>query len=123
MLTVELVYDPDCPNVQRAREQLRWALAKAGLPVQWQEWNRAAPEAPGYARQYGSPTFLVNGRDVAGVSPADGANNCRVYPDDQGRLARVPTVEMLTTALSQAIRETSRAERATSARKRWRTWP
>lgn len=120
MPTLELIYDPDCPNVQRAREQLRLALAEAGLPLQWQEWNRADPEAPGYACQYGSPTFLVNGRDAAGVSPTEEANNCRVYPDAQGRLARVPTVEMLTTALSQAKGETPRAKGATSARKGWR---
>jgi hypothetical protein len=120
MLTVELVYDPDCPNVQGAREQLRLALAEAGLPLQWQEWNRADPEAPSYARGYGSPTFLVNGRDVAGASLAEGANNCRVYPDAQGRLGRVPTVAMLAAALSRTKEETPRAKGGPSSRKGWR---
>ena len=27
---IELIYDPDCPNVERARERLRQAVAECG---------------------------------------------------------------------------------------------
>jgi hypothetical protein len=37
MLTVELMYDTECPNVQDARAQLLRAFAAAGLPPHWQE--------------------------------------------------------------------------------------
>lgn len=120
MPTVELIYDPDCPNVEKAREQLRRALAEAGLPLQWQEWNRAAPEAPNHAREYGSPTILVDGRDLAGLSPSEEVNSCRVYPDPDGRLMRVPAMEMIATALLQAKEGTPPAKGVTSSRNGWR---
>lgn len=31
-MKIELIYDPDCPNVEGARAQLRVALAMEGLP-------------------------------------------------------------------------------------------
>ena len=37
MLTVELVYDTNCPNVKDARTQLLRALAATELSPHWQE--------------------------------------------------------------------------------------
>src|SRR5712691_29687 len=79
MLTVELLYDTNCPNVKDARAQLLRALAATGLSPHWQEWDRGAPESPSRVRAYGSPTILVNGQDVANASPSAGADCCRLY--------------------------------------------
>lgn len=111
MPTVELIYDPECPNADRARAHLRRALADMGQPSRWQEWNRADPGSPAYVRNYGSPTVLVDGRDVAGVMPSDGSNSCRVYPGEDGQLQGVPTVEMITSTLSQASKGVPPANR------------
>jgi mercuric ion transport protein len=51
--------------VAAAREQLRRAFQEVGVPANWQEWDRGNPSSPDYARRYGSPTILVEGRDVA----------------------------------------------------------
>lgn len=98
MPTLELIYDADCPNIEDARRQIRAALAAAGLPAVWREWDRADNTAPDYARTRGSPTVLVDGRDVAGATPA-AASSCRIYVSGQGRNQGVPTVEMIVTAL------------------------
>ena len=107
---VELIYDPDCPNVEGARQAIRDALAQAGEPLNWQEWNRADPLSPDHARQYGSPTILVDGKDVAGAAPAH-ANCCRVYADLTGQLRGVPTVQVILEALAE-VYDTGEVEKS-----------
>jgi hypothetical protein len=68
---VELIYDATCPNVDAARQQLRDALARAGRPPIWTEWDRAAPSSPAYVRRYASPTVLVAGCDVTDAADLD----------------------------------------------------
>jgi hypothetical protein len=99
MPTVELIYDSDCPNVPRARENLLRAFSQTGLAPRWQEWARADADSPAHVRAYGSPTILVDGRDVAGVTAADAAC-CRIYTNDQGGKQGVPPVTLIVAALA-----------------------
>lgn len=115
MPNVELIYDAECPNVEAAREQLRQAFRNIGLAPAWQEWDRESPTSPAHARQYGSPTILVDGRDVGGEAPRDSANCCRVYSSSETGLQRVPSVDAIATALSN-----SAANSGTGAG--WRSW-
>lgn len=96
---VELITAPDCPNVEAAREQLRQAFAAVGEAPIWLEWDREADGVPSYARSYGSPTVLVNGRDVVGEATESDANCCRVYEGENGRFQGVPAVEKIVAAL------------------------
>lgn len=98
---VELIFDADCPNVPETRAAMRRVLAAAGLDATWREWDRADAESPDYVRGYGSPTVLVNGRDVAGLGPSD-APNCRLYKDTQGTNRGVPPDELILSALRAA---------------------
>jgi hypothetical protein len=102
MPTVELIYGLDCPNVKGARGQLLRAFADAGLPPRWQEWDRGAPESPAHVRAYGSPTILINGKDVTGPSPSEGASCCRIYLDENGQFQGVPSVEAIASVLLRA---------------------
>ncbi len=101
-MRVELIFFQGCPNVEEAREQLSRALAEIGRPPQWQEWERDDPAGPAYASAYGSPTILVDGKDVAGVAAAEGADCCRLYRGSDGSLAGVPSVEQIVDALRGA---------------------
>ena len=78
MPVVELLHFPGCPHVPAARAQLRRALLAADLPPAWTEVDLAADRVPEHARGHGSPTVLVDGRDVTGVAPGAG-NACRLY--------------------------------------------
>jgi hypothetical protein len=98
---MEFIYDLDCPNVADARANLKQALGQAGLSPAWQEWERSDPSAPAHARRYGSPTILVNGLDVAGMSPSD-APSCRIYSEGSGRNRGVPSVELIGAAVRKA---------------------
>jgi len=71
MPIVEFIYEQNCPNVADARVQLHLALVQSGLPAHWQEWEHNDPSSPDYARRYGSPSILVDGKDVAGEPAAE----------------------------------------------------
>jgi hypothetical protein len=101
MPTVELIYDSDCPNVERARANLLRAFAEVGLTPRWQEWDRSDPESPVPVRAYGSPTVLVDGKDVADAPPS-GADCCRLYRDGKGRFQGAPSVGMIAAALGRS---------------------
>ncbi len=102
MISVELIYDRDCPNISEARAQLRDALSEAGLAPRWTEWERGAPGAQPYVKGYGSPTVLVNGKDAAGVEPSENISSCRLYPDPAGGFRKTPSARSIATALKAA---------------------
>lgn len=98
-IRVELIYDADCPNAAATRSLLISAFARTGASARWREWERSAPDTPAHARTYGSPTILVDGKDVAGPSPEADSAACRVYSAPGGVLARTPPLETICSAL------------------------
>lgn len=68
---IELVYFDGCPNAAQARETLR-SIPCVGS---WTEWNLSSPDTPDRFRRYGSPTVLVDGRDVTGDAAPDDAGD------------------------------------------------
>ena len=102
-LRIELVFDPECPNVERARVAIRGALAAIGAPVVWREWDCTDPATPSELRSLGSPSVLVDGRDVGcgtvSMAQAD-ANSCRIYRDDCGCICGAPSVELILKAIN-----------------------
>lgn len=111
-LRVELIYDPDCPNIHQARTQLLKAFGQAGIAPNWIEWNRQDPDSPSHARQYGSPTILVHGKDVAGVSPAVREDSCRLYAQEEGGSSGVPPVRQIVRRLIESSKRSHRKSRA-----------
>ena len=101
---VELVFDSECPNVDRAREAIRTALNGAGAPEVWQEWDRSSLSTPERLRKLGSPSVLVDGQVVGcgdGENADADANSCRIYIDGCGCLCGAPPVEMILKALNR----------------------
>ena len=75
---IELVYFEGCPNAVAARENIQAAVAATlSDPVVWSEWDLLAESTPEDFKRYGSPTVLVDGRDVTGDGPGDVAMACR----------------------------------------------
>lgn len=101
MPTIEFIYDRDCPNVEPARVALRDALLSLKRTPMWQEWDRADEHAPQYVRAYGSPTILVNGKDIAGMPPGD-ASACRIYRNESGNTRGIPDTQLILAALRGA---------------------
>ena len=91
-MQIELVYEKTCPNIEAARLQLLRAFAEVGITARWQEWEVSSPEAPSHVHGYGSPTILVNGRDVIGDSAEGDDYCCRIYSDGEHTNKGVPAM-------------------------------
>ncbi len=99
-MKVELIYDTECPNVAETRANLFEAFAAAHLEAEWTEWDRSSPSSPAYVAGFGSPTVLVEGRDVAGEGPREHISCCRVYASVEGGHSGAPSVELLKTSFA-----------------------
>ena len=100
---IELVYDPTCPNVDHARRAIHDALTRIAAPPLWHEWDRTDPTTPVALQLLGSPTVLVDGRDVARAEDwpvAGDANSCRIYRDDVGRISGAPSARQILDAIA-----------------------
>ena len=106
VIRIDLVYDKDCPNVDRARAAIRAALHESGADVNSAEWDRDSSVTPTALRHYGSPTVLVNGKDVSIEADADSrsdANACRIYRDESDRFCGAPSPELIARAIRTAV--------------------
>ena len=90
-----------CPNVEAARAHLLEGFARAKLTPSWSEYLIGDLAIPRHARGYGSPTILVDGRDVSGAAPGSDTC-CRLYKMGDGRLLPIPSVSQITAALVRA---------------------
>jgi mercuric ion transport protein len=77
-MKIHLLYFQGCPNVEPARAALRDALSAEGVDVHVEEVDVEAADAPAWARGWGSPTILIDGKDLAGESRSTGSS-CRIY--------------------------------------------
>jgi mercuric ion transport protein len=104
MKRVELIWHRGCPNAATARTALMRAFSMASTPAQWQEWCVDDPECPEEFRQYGSPTILIDGKDVDGFEPGsqgESRSACRVYQDANGVMSGSPAVDRIVAALKR----------------------
>ena len=69
---MELVYFEGCPHADTARSRLRKAMTAAGLEPQWDEWDTGRETTPSTYRRFGSPTILLDGRDISGGAEGSG---------------------------------------------------
>jgi hypothetical protein len=100
-MQVQLLYFEGCPHVAKARHVLHAALAACALPeVAVEELDVEAPTTPAELRDWGSPTILVNGADVAGEEAPSG-RSCRLYAG--GESAGVPQRALIERKLREAI--------------------
>lgn len=94
-MKIDLIYDSNCPNVKQARINLEHALNQSGIESAWKEWNRQDENTPSYMKRYGSPTILINGKDIVEKMPDSHNDSCRVYTDKDGYLQGAPSVEAI----------------------------
>jgi Alkylmercury lyase len=94
-MRLEVLHVPDCPNLPTMLERL---ARVTDLPVVSRVIETEADAAQfGMA---GSPTLLVDGVDPFAVSGDCGCGvACRLYRDDDGRIAPAPSVEQLRVAI------------------------
>ncbi|MFI7190006.1 alkylmercury lyase [Nocardia nova] len=80
-VTIELLYVPDCPLVDRVRTTLRKCLSHMDIPVDLLE----------HEGDYPSPTLVIDGLDVTTGQPPTSQVCCRFD---------LPTADQITAALT-----------------------
>jgi hypothetical protein len=93
---VTLLYFGGCPSWRVADEHLRDLAGELGLAI-----TREKVETPEAAERWGfrgSPTILVDGRDVFATGDEPAGLSCRLYQTPDGP-AGAPTVDQLRAAL------------------------
>jgi len=115
MPNVEFIYEQTCPFVRDARRRLIEGFRQVGLTPRWSEWEVSDPDAPEHVRGLGSPTIMIDGRDISGSPREETENCCRIYTlNDEPR--GVPPLEMVV----DALRSSDVPEQVTSPRERSR---
>lgn len=87
-----------CPLADAARTALELALVTCGMDRdRYEHVDVLDPATPANLAIWGSPTILVNGKDVTGNTGGDGIA-CRIYdtPD------QVPTAETIIAAIGES---------------------
>ncbi|MEZ4370005.1 MAG: hypothetical protein R3B07_04240 [Polyangiaceae bacterium] len=98
-MRVQLLWFEGCPHISDARTRLREALEHSGLGALWEELDLGQhPEL----QSFGSPTVLINGRDVWPDTSQRSTSTpcCRVYLESDIR--GVPELTRLVEALRHA---------------------
>lgn len=97
-MDVDILYVPDCPNRQRARQRLDQALTAAGVAATVREREISTAEAATGAGMRGSPTVLIDGRDPFADGAAVASLSCRLYRSN-GSFDGAPSIHQLIAAL------------------------
>ena len=97
---IELLYWDGCPSYPEALDLLQSVLAARGFAAEVEVHEVHSHEEAEALRFPGSPTILVDGRDVdpegAGGQPS---LSCRIYRLADGRVSPVPSREQLEEAI------------------------
>lgn len=97
-MRVEILHVADCPNVHTARVRIEAALDAAGVAASIDEVEVDSADGARRLGMRGSPTILVDGRDLfAGAATA--SLSCRLYRVD-GDIDGAPSVQQLMAALT-----------------------
>jgi hypothetical protein len=103
MLRVSFLYYKDCPSHELALERLRQVLTEEEIEA---EVEVIEVETDAQAEQWrfvGSPTILVEGRDIDPPPPsAQFGLTCRAYRREDGRISPLPPPELIRRSLRAA---------------------
>jgi len=103
---VELRWWEGCPSTERARAELREVLDRLGLAdVEIRMREVGGDEEARAMRFPGSPTILIDGRDVVTPSADEPIGlTCRVYRRRDGEVSPTPDPADLRAAIQEVIK-------------------
>jgi hypothetical protein len=99
-MSITFFYFEDCPSHDAALERLRQVMAEVGVDAEIEIVQVETDEQAQRLRFAGSPTILINGRDID--PPATDAYyglSCRAYQLEDGRISPLPSTDMIRRAL------------------------
>lgn len=100
---IQFLYWEDCPSHERALERLKQVMAEVGVDAEVEILEVETEEQAQAWRFSGSPTILIDGKDIDPPSvEAHAALTCRVYQWADSRISPLPSSDMIRRALRVA---------------------
>jgi hypothetical protein len=100
---LELLWWAGCPSTDRALAELRDTLTELGLDGAEIRMREIRTHAEAVRAAFsGSPTILIDGRDVTSSADDGFGLNCRVYRRRDGRISPTPDPDDLRETLARA---------------------
>lgn len=105
-MRVSFLFYEDCPSHELALERLHEVLAEEGIDTDVEIVEVKSEEQAQELHFVGSPTILVNGRDIDPPPPDPHyALTCRAYRlEEDGRISPLPSREMIRRAIDVAAK-------------------
>ncbi|MEM6282291.1 MAG: DUF2703 domain-containing protein [Chloroflexota bacterium] len=105
-MDIHFLYFEDCPSHDVALARLREVMAEEGIAAEIRITKVETEEEAENRGFVGSPTILVNGKDIVPPPPDTPAMlTCRVYHWADGRFSPLPSPDMIRNALAQKTTE------------------
>ena len=105
LMHVRFLFYEDCPSHEPALERLRGVLAEEGIDADVEVVEIESEEQAQELRFVGSPTILVNGRDIDPPPPhSHHGLSCRAYRLEDGRISPLPSRGMIRRAVDAAAK-------------------
>jgi len=98
-MEIDILYVPDCSNLDRARARVLEALDASGVEAIVREIEVSTAEAAAARGMRGSPTVLIDGRDPFAGASDPTSISCRLYPE-HGHADGAPSVAQLVEAVA-----------------------
>jgi hypothetical protein len=99
---IRFLYTEGCPSHEEALERLQKALAVESVEADI-EITRVETFDEAEREHYpGSPTILINGRDICPTQSSHYAPTCRAYVLEDGRISPLPSLLMMRKAIRDA---------------------
>jgi len=101
-MKIQFLFWEDCPSHSEAWDRLHDVLRDLGVDA---EVERIEVSTDNEARRWsfaGSPTILVNGRDIDPQPDAPARLTCRLYLHEDGRPSPLPSRAMIARAIEAA---------------------
>ena len=110
-MDIDILHVAGCPHVVSARRHMREALIAAQVHASVREVEITTADEAARLGMHGSPTILLNGRDLFPTDAEIGSRSCRLYASDDA-WAGVPSVDQLVDVIAGAGQRLSNEEEA-----------
>lgn len=97
-MQIELLHITECPSWVACLKNLKHALIDLDIDTEIKVTRIESSNIEQHRQFQGSPTILVDGRDLFAVDDFDGALSCRVYKTPDG-LRGMPNSQQITEQL------------------------
>ncbi len=99
---IRFLYTEECQSHDEALRRLRQVLDDEGIKAEIELVRVETFEEAKKLRYSGSPTILINGKDIDPLENCEYAPACRAYRLEDGRISPLPSISMIRNAVRSA---------------------